>query len=143
MGVASLRQPLQFLCHLVTVCQRKRLVPDDLPQFPAGIRLTTHLLRLVVASQVRILESDLPQTDTLRLLDDSVFDLPELLLLGQLFLLSGFVVVVAVNFILKGVPLVVARLNHRQFLQFVHYLVHRCPPFSSQIWGDSRRTSCP
>ena len=81
MGVASLRQPLQSLCHLVTVCQRKRLVPDDLPQFPAGIRLTTHLLRLVVASQVRILESDLPQTDTLRLLDDSVFDLPELFLL--------------------------------------------------------------
>ena len=124
-GLTSFRQLLQFLRCTVPVLQRKCLVPDHLPQFPAIIRLAPYLLRLVVASQVRILESDLPQPDALRLLDDSVFDLPELFLLRQLFLFSGIVVVVAVNFILKGVPLVVARLNHRQFLQFVHYLVHR------------------
>ena len=46
-----------------------------------------------MAGQVSVLEGDLPQTDALRLLNDGVLDLPELLLLGQLFLLSGLVVV--------------------------------------------------
>ena len=124
MGVASLRQPLQFLHRAIPVCQRKVLVPDDLPQFPAGIRLTTHPLRLVVAGQVRILESDFPQTDTLRLLDDGVLDLPELFLLGQCFLLSGLVVVVAVHLTLESAPLFVALTDLWQLLQLVHYLVH-------------------
>ena len=61
-----------------------------------------------MVGQVSVLEGDLPQTDTLRLLDDSVFDLPELFLLGQLFLLSGLVVVVALYLTLEDAPLVVA-----------------------------------
>ena len=84
-GVASLCQPLQFLHRVVPVCQRKGLVPDDLPQFPAGIGLSPPLFWFIMASQVGILEGDFPQPDALRLLDDGVLDLPELFLLGQLF----------------------------------------------------------
>ena len=60
----------------------------------------------------------------LRLLDDSVFDLPKPFLLGQLFPFSGFVVVVALHLAPEPAPLVVAFANHRQLLQLVHYLVH-------------------
>ena len=55
MGVASLRQPLQFLYRAVPVCQRKVLVPDDLPQFPAIIGLAPQLLRFIIAGQGSIL----------------------------------------------------------------------------------------
>ena len=75
-------------------------------------------------SQVIILEGDLPQPDALCLLDDSVFDLPELFLLGQLFPFSGFVVVVTLHLALEPAPPVVARTHYRQFLQLVHYLIH-------------------
>ena len=61
-----------------------------------------------MVAQVSVLEGDLPQPDALRLLDDGVLDLPELFLLGQLFLLSGLVVVVAFYLALEGAPLVVA-----------------------------------
>ena len=71
MGVASPCQPLQLFRRPVPVLQRKCLVPDDLPQFPAGIGLTPYLLRFVMVGQVSVLEGDFPQTDTLRLLDDA------------------------------------------------------------------------
>ena len=77
-----------------------------------------------MVAQVSILEGNLPQPDALRLLDDSVFDLPELFLLGQFFLLSGLVVVVAVHLTLEEAPLVVARPDHWQFLQLVHDFVY-------------------
>ena len=124
MGVASPCQPLQLFRRPVPVLQRKCLIPDDLPQFPAIIRLAPHLLRLIILGQIFVLEGDLPQPDALRLLDDSVFDLPELFLLRQLFLFSGLVVVVAVNFILESAPLVVALTDHRQLLQLIHDFVY-------------------
>ena len=77
-----------------------------------------------MASQIGILEGDFPQPDALRLLDDGILNLPELFFLRQLFLFSGLVVVVAVNFILEDAPLVVALFHYRQFFQPVHYLVH-------------------
>ena len=77
-----------------------------------------------MVAQVNVLEGDLPQPDALRLLDDGVLDLPELFLLRQLFLFSGLVVVVAVNFILESAPLVVALTDHRQLLQLIHDFVY-------------------
>ena len=77
-----------------------------------------------MVGQVSVLEGDLPQPYPLRLLNDGVLDLPELLLLGQLFLLSGFIVVVALYLTLEDAPLVVALFHYRKFLQPVHYLVH-------------------
>ena len=123
-GITSFRQPLQFLRCTVPVFQRKGIVPDDLPQFPAIIGLTSHLLRFVMVAQVSVLEGDIPQPYPFRLLNDGILDLPELLLLGQLFLLSGLVVAVAVHLTLEDAPLVVARPDHWQFLQLVHDLVH-------------------
>ena len=124
MGVAALRHLLQLLRRPVTVVQRNVLVPNDSPQFPAGIGLTTRRFRLVVLSQVVVLEGDLVQPDALRLLNNSVFDLPELFLLGQLFPFSGFVVVVALHLTLEPAPPIVARTHHRQRLQLVHHLIH-------------------
>ena len=124
MGVAALRHLFQLLCRPVTIVQGNVLVPNDSPQFPAGIGLTTRRFWFVVLSQVIILEGDITKTDVLRLLDDSVFDLPELFLLGQLFSFSGFVVVVTLHLALEPAPPVVARTHYRQLLQLVHYLVH-------------------
>ena len=123
-GVAALCQPLQFLRRAVPVGQGEGIVLNNLPQFPAGIGLALHLLRFVMPGQVNVLEGDLLHADALRLLDDSVLDLPELLLLGQFFLLSGLVVVVAVHLTLEDAPLVVALFHYRQCFQPVHYLVH-------------------
>ena len=124
MGVASLRQPLQLLHGAVPVLQRKCLVPDDLPQFPAIIGLSPQPLRFVMVAQVSVLEGDLPQTDALRLLDDSVLDLPELLLLGQLFSFSGLIVVVVLYLTLEDAPLVVAGFHYWYLLQLVYDFVH-------------------
>ena len=123
-GVAALCQPLQFLHCSVPVAQGESVITDNMSQFPAGIGFASYLLRFVVAGQVSVLEGDLPQPDALRLPDDSVFDLPEFFLLGQLFLLSGFVVVVAVDCILEDTPLFVAGFHRWYFLQIVHYLIH-------------------
>ena len=112
-GVTSSGKLFHFLGSLVPVGQRKGLVPDDLPQFPAEIGLAPHLLWFVMPSQVSVLERNLPQVDALRLPDDGVFDLPELFLLRQLFLLSWLVVVVAVYLALEGAPLVVALTHYR------------------------------
>ena len=123
-GVAAFRHLLQLLCRPVTVVQRNVLVPNDTPQFPAGIGFIPHMFRLVVLSQVIILEGDFPQPDALRLLYDSVFDLPELFLLGQLFPFSGFVVVVTLHLALELAPPTVALTHYRQLLQLVHHLIH-------------------
>ena len=50
MGVTSLCQLLQLLRRAIPVLQRKAFIPDDLPQLPAGIGLSPHLLRFVMAS---------------------------------------------------------------------------------------------
>ena len=113
-----------FSAEESTIVQGNVLVPNDSPQFPAGIGLTTRRFWFVVLSQVIILEGDITKTDVLRLLDDSVFDLPELFLLGQLFSFSGFVVVVTLHLALEPAPPVVAPTHHWQLLQLVHYLVH-------------------
>ena len=89
MEITLFRQPFQFLCRIVLIFQRKGRVPDDLPEFPAGRGLALHLFRLIALSQVIILEGDLLQPNAFRLLNDGVLDLPELLLLGQLFFSLG------------------------------------------------------
>ena len=123
-GITSLRQPLQLLRRLVPACQRKGLVLDDLPQFPAIIGFTSHLLRFVMAGQVSVLEGDLPYADALCLLDDGVLDLPELLLLGEFFPLSGLVMVAALYITLEDASLPIALTDHRQLLQLIHDFVH-------------------
>ena len=82
------------------------------------------MFRFISLRYAIVLKGDLTQPDALRLLDDSVFDLPKLFLLGQFFSFSGFVVVVVFHLTLEPAPLVVARTDHRQFLQLVHYLIH-------------------
>ena len=58
-------------------------------------------------------------------MDDRIFNLPELLFLGQFLPCPGAVVIVAVYLVLELQPLVIALLYYGQLLQFIHNLVHR------------------
>ena len=87
--------PHQILCvHISVFCRLRHLfggthtvfhedvtIPDDIPQRTVVIGCVLKLLRLVVLTDVPLLEGNLSQPQTRCFSDDRVFDLAELLLL--------------------------------------------------------------
>ena len=80
-GVALTGDLLQLRSSMVPFLQRYAFVGNNFPQFPAVIRHTAVIHRLVLLRQGCILEGHMALADMLRLFYDSVLDLAELLLL--------------------------------------------------------------
>ena len=78
-------------------------------------RLVRHLL---------ILESVNAEADILGLTDDHVFDRAEFLLLGEREMLTGLVLVVALQLIPQFVPCLIAGRHLQLPAQFIHDAVH-------------------
>ena len=125
MGITLLRHLFQTLYPLIPELQGIPLILDELPELPAleghslFIRMFIHPLYLL------IFKGGLPKPEPFCLMDGRIFNLPELLFLGQFLPCPGAVVIVAVYLVLELQPLVIALLYYGQLLQFIHNLVHR------------------
>ena len=78
--IAAFRQPFHFRDGVATLLHGQALVPYDIPQRPVVVGGVLEFLRLIILTQVFLLEADLTQPQALRLLNDRILDLPELLL---------------------------------------------------------------
>ena len=79
--IAAFRQPFHFRDGFAALLHGQALVPDHIPECPVVVGGVAVFLRLVLPIEALFLEADLTQAQALRLLNDRVFDLPELLLL--------------------------------------------------------------
>ena len=79
--ITVLCQFVHFRDGVALLLHGQALVPDDVPQCPVVVGGVAVFLRLVLLIEALLLEADLTQAQALRLLNDRVFDLPELLLL--------------------------------------------------------------
>ena len=79
--ITVLCQFVHFRDGAAPLLHGQALVPDDIPQRPVVVGFVSKFFRLVLLIEALLLEGDLTQPQALRLLDNRVFDLPELLLL--------------------------------------------------------------
>ena len=79
--ITVLCQFVHFRDGVAPFLHGQALVPDHIPEHPVVVRLVSEFFRLIVLTEILLLEADLTQAQALRLLNDRVFDLPELLLL--------------------------------------------------------------
>ena len=79
--IAAFRQSFHFRDGFAALLHGQALVPDHIPERPVVVRLVSEFFRLIVLTEILLLEADLTQAQALRLTDDGVFDLRELFLL--------------------------------------------------------------
>ena len=79
--ITVLCQFVHFRDGVAPFLHGQALVPDHIPECPVVVGSVAVFLRLVLPIEALFLEGDLTQAQALRLLNDRVFDLPELLLL--------------------------------------------------------------
>ena len=128
-GVAVLRKLLQLLCCLVTLCQRKALIVRHALQILTLVAHGVGADLFAVILHFLVLEGKSIHAKMLRLFDDGVLDLAELLLLrqrwAQTFLPLGIVIL---HLTLQLPPRLVARIHSGQprhlVDDFVHQLFH-------------------
>ena len=79
--ITVLCQFAHFRDGVAPLLHGQALITYDIPQCPVVVGGVAVFLRLVLPIEALFLEADLTQAQALRLLNDRVFDLPELLLL--------------------------------------------------------------
>ena len=79
--ITVLCQFVHFRDGVAPLLHGQALVPDHIPEHPVVVRLAAEFFWLIVLTEILLLESELIQLQVLRLLNDRVLDLPELLLL--------------------------------------------------------------
>ena len=117
--VAAVRQRFQLLCSFVTFLQRQGFVHRHCVPRICWVRNTAGGILLRILLCARVLERDLVLPHLLCHLNDRIFDLPELLLLGERRTLPLFFCVEIVQPALQLPPAPVAFIHARQQLHLI------------------------
>ena len=125
-GITCIRKLFQLLRRLVTLLQRKTVIVRHALQILTLVAHGVGADLLAVILHFLILKGKSVHADMLRLTNDRVLDLAELLLLRQRWTYSLFIFgVVILHLTLQLPPCLVARIHGRQPCHLVDDLIHQ------------------